>query len=51
MDIDPCTRTLSLGVENLQAIIPFTDLSWGMREEKLKKEIYIMCVFCYQMYD
>lgn len=42
MDIDPCTRTLSLGVGNLQAIIPFTDLSWGMREEILKKKIYIM---------
>lgn len=51
MDIDPCTKTLSLGVENLQAIIPFADLSWGMIEEVFKKKIYILCVLHYQLYD
>lgn len=30
MDINPCTKTLHLAVENLEAKIPFSEIAWGM---------------------
>lgn len=29
MDIDPCTRTLTLEIEDLKAVIPWSEIKWS----------------------
>lgn len=50
MDIDPCTRMLTLEIEGLKAVIPWTEIRWGKSLLMMRLSLFSTSIFCFILF-